>query len=52
VVDYVRAVRPKRVFDIHDGLLAETGLNLYGQVVGGLIGTDRRHLASGDIEDV
>ncbi|HEX4788135.1 MAG TPA: MBL fold metallo-hydrolase [Actinospica sp.] len=52
VVDYVRAVRPRRVFDIHDGLLAETGVNLYGQVVGGLIGTDRRHLASGDIEDV
>jgi L-ascorbate metabolism protein UlaG (beta-lactamase superfamily) len=52
VVDYVREVKPKRVFDIHDALLGETGLDLYGKVVGGLIGTDRRHLASGDVEDV
>ena len=52
VADYIREVKPARVFDIHDGLLNDNGLDLYGRVVGGLGGTDRRHLASGDAADV
>jgi L-ascorbate metabolism protein UlaG (beta-lactamase superfamily) len=52
LVDYVREVKPERVIDIHDGLLADTGLDLYGKVISGLIATDRRHLASGASEDV
>ena len=47
LVDYVREVRPARVIDIHDGLLANPGLAIYGRVIGGLIGTERRHLESG-----
>lgn len=47
VVDYVREVRPTRVIDIHDGMLADPGLAVYGRVIGGLIGTDRQHLVSG-----
>lgn len=52
VVDYVREVKPQRVIDVHDGLLTDTGVDLYGLVVGGLIGADRRHLASGEGEDL
>ena len=52
VADYVREVKPQRVIDIHDGLLTAIGVDLYGSVVGALIGTERRHLASGDAEDV
>jgi len=48
IADYVREVRPARVFDIHDALLNETGLGLYGRVVGDLIPAERRHLATGD----
>ena len=50
--DYVREVRPKRVIDIHDGLLGETGVGLYGQVVNMLTGTDRRHLGSGEAQQL
>jgi len=52
LIDYVREVRPARVFDIHDALLAEIGLGLYGQVIGNLIPADRRHLARGATEQL
>ena len=52
VADYVREVGPGRVFDIHDGLLNGTGLGLYGTVVGNLTTAERRHLASGDVEEL
>ena len=52
IADYVREVRPARVFDIHDALLNETGLGLYGRVVGGLIPAERHHLAPGDGEEL
>lgn len=51
VVDYVREVKPRRVIDIHDGMLADAGLGVYGAVIGGLINTERRHLAPGDVEE-
>jgi L-ascorbate metabolism protein UlaG (beta-lactamase superfamily) len=52
VADYVREVRPARVFDIHDALLNDTGLGLYGTVVGNLIPAERRHLAPGAVEEL
>lgn len=52
VADYVRELRPTRVFDIHDALLSETGVGLYGRVVGGLIDAGHKHLAPGDEQDV
>ena len=52
LVDYVREVRPAHIFDIHDGLLNNTGLGLYGRVVDGLIPGDRRHLAPGAVEEL
>lgn len=52
LVDFVRAVDPRRVIDVHDGLLCPAGVELYGRVVGGLIGAGRRHLEPGEAEDV
>ena len=52
LVDYVREVRPAQVLDIHDGLLNDAGLGLYGQVVGGLVPAERRHLAPGGVEQL
>jgi L-ascorbate metabolism protein UlaG (beta-lactamase superfamily) len=52
VADYVREVRPTRVFDIHDALLNDTGLGLYGNVLNNLIPADRRHLAPGAVEEL
>lgn len=47
VIDYVREVKPVRTISIHDALLAETGVALYGRVVGGLIGTEYERLDPG-----
>ena len=47
VIDYVREVKPVRAISMHDALLAETGLALYGRVVGGLIGTEYERLQPG-----
>lgn len=52
LVDFVRAVDPRRIVDVHDGLLCPTGVELYGRVVGGLVGTERHHLEPGETEDV
>jgi len=50
--DYVREVRPKRVIDIHDALLAELGVGLYGRVLATLTGTDPQHLGSGEAQEL
>ncbi|MDT0307936.1 MBL fold metallo-hydrolase [Streptomyces sp. DSM 44917] len=34
VVDYIRAVAPERAFAVHDGLLSDTGLLVYGRNLG------------------
>ncbi|MDJ1132814.1 MBL fold metallo-hydrolase [Streptomyces iconiensis] len=34
VLDFVRAVAPTQVYDIHDGLLNETGIGLFGRLLG------------------
>jgi L-ascorbate metabolism protein UlaG (beta-lactamase superfamily) len=50
--DYVREVRPEHVVDVHDGLLSEIGVDLYGRVLGALTDTDRRHLVSGEAQQL
>lgn len=52
LIDYIREVGPGRVFDIHDALLNEDGLDLYGRFVSELIGTERQHLAPGTAREV
>lgn len=51
VIDFVTSVRAARAFQIHDALLNETGVQLVeGHVarIGGLYGTEFRHLALGE----
>lgn len=50
--DYVREVRPQRIVDIHDALLSEIGLGLYGRVVGALTDIAPQHLASGEAQEL
>lgn len=52
IIDYIREVGPRRVFDIHDALLNEDGLELYGHFVSDLISAERQHLAPGASEEV
>jgi L-ascorbate metabolism protein UlaG (beta-lactamase superfamily) len=55
VVDFVIGVRAPRAFQIHDGLLNETGLNIVeGHVkrLGAKYGTEYRHLAAGESVEV
>lgn len=39
VVNYVMAVKPKRAFPVHDGILNDIGLSLYDRVVPNFAGT-------------
>ncbi|WP_461038042.1 MBL fold metallo-hydrolase [Streptomyces mayteni] len=52
VVDYVREVRPERAFAIHDGLLNEIALPVYGRNLGpqgaGVAPTEYARLAPGE----
>lgn len=52
VVDYVREVRPDRALAVHDGLLSETGLMVYGRNLGpqgpGVGSTTYARLAPGE----
>ncbi|MGW7416937.1 MBL fold metallo-hydrolase [Streptomyces sp. NPDC054863] len=49
VIDYVREVKPQRAYDIHDALLTDLALPLYGGHIGNLGGGARHHhLAPGD----
>ncbi|MGO4385459.1 MBL fold metallo-hydrolase [Specibacter sp. RAF43] len=55
VVDFVVSVRAPRAFQIHDGLLNETGLGLtesHIARIGARHGTDFRHLAPGEKVEV
>ncbi|MBD0711928.1 MULTISPECIES: MBL fold metallo-hydrolase [unclassified Streptomyces] len=45
IVDYVREVRPRRAYDIHDALLTDLARPIYDRVVGELGGADHRRLA-------
>ncbi len=47
VIDYVREVKPRHAYDIHDALLTDLALPLYGRHIGDLGATNHHHLAPG-----
>ncbi|MEU0405154.1 MBL fold metallo-hydrolase [Streptomyces sp. NPDC006197] len=47
VIDYVREVKPRRAYDIHDALLTDLARPIYDRQIGGLGGTHHARLASG-----
>jgi L-ascorbate metabolism protein UlaG (beta-lactamase superfamily) len=52
VVDYVREVKPQRAYDIHDALLTDLALPIYGRLVGGLGGSEHLRLTPGASAEV
>ena len=52
VIDYVREVRPRRVYDIHDALLTDLARPIYDRHVGSLGGADHARLAPGACVDL
>ncbi|MER0244070.1 MBL fold metallo-hydrolase [Streptomyces sp. HSW2009] len=52
VIDYVRAVRPTRAIDVHDGLLTDLARPIYDRMLGpggpGVAGADHGRLAVGE----
>lgn len=46
-IDFVRAVRPRRAYALHDGLLNEAGARLVDGLLGRMAGTDYGHLTPG-----
>ncbi|MFI2779605.1 MBL fold metallo-hydrolase [Streptomyces sp. ALB3] len=48
VIDYVREVKPRRAFDIHDALLTDLARPIYDKQIGALGGTDHGRLSPGD----
>lgn len=50
-VDFVRAVRPRRAYALHDGLLNDIGAQLTDGVLGRLAGCGYTHLAPGTALD-
>lgn len=51
VIDYVREVRPRQAYDVHDGLLADPGHAVYGRMLGpdgpGVGGAEHTRLTPG-----
>lgn len=47
VIDYVREVKPRRAYDIHDALLTDLARPIYDRQIGELGGTDHRRLDPG-----
>ncbi|MEU3183553.1 MBL fold metallo-hydrolase [Streptomyces sp. NPDC006923] len=52
VIDYVREVKPRRAYDIHDAMLTELARPVYDTQIGSLGGADHGRLASGESIDV
>lgn len=52
VVDYVREVKPRRAYDIHDALLTDLARPIYDRLVGGLGGAEHLRLAPGTSAEV
>ncbi|MET9364808.1 MBL fold metallo-hydrolase [Streptomyces sp. NPDC006632] len=48
VIDYVREVKPRRAFDIHDALLTDLARPIYDSQIGSLGGADHARLTPGD----
>ncbi|MDX3853079.1 MBL fold metallo-hydrolase [Streptomyces sp. AK02-01A] len=52
VIDYVREVKPRRAYDIHDAMLTELARPFYDTQIGSLGGADHGRLASGESVDL
>ncbi|NEA67454.1 MBL fold metallo-hydrolase [Streptomyces sp. SID12488] len=52
VVDYVREVKPRRAYDIHDALLTDLALPIYGRLVGARGGAEHARLTPGTSAEV
>ncbi|MFJ5641663.1 MBL fold metallo-hydrolase [Streptomyces sp. NPDC093223] len=52
VIDYVREVKPRRAYDVHDALLTDLARPIYDRQIGALGGTDHQRLAPGTSADV
>ncbi|GKQ35950.1 MBL fold metallo-hydrolase [Streptomyces sp. A012304] len=52
VIEYVREVRPQRVYDIHDALLTDLARPIYDTHLGNLGGADHQRLAPGASAEV
>ncbi|MEW2131176.1 MBL fold metallo-hydrolase [Streptomyces sp. NPDC005435] len=48
VIDYVREVKPRRAYDIHDALLTDLARPIYDRQIGSLAGAEHLRLAPGD----
>ncbi|MGF1238076.1 MBL fold metallo-hydrolase [Streptomyces sp. SID8499] len=47
VIDYVREVKPRRAYDIHDALLTDLARPIYDRQIGGLGGAEHLRLSPG-----
>ncbi|MEU3843703.1 MBL fold metallo-hydrolase [Streptomyces sp. NPDC028635] len=52
VIDYVREVRPRRAYDVHDAYLTDLARPIYDRQIGALGGTDHQRLAPGSSTQV
>ncbi|MGW5201274.1 MBL fold metallo-hydrolase [Streptomyces spiralis] len=52
VIDYVREVKPRRAYDIHDALLTDLARPIYDNQIGALGGAEHLRLASGASADL
>jgi L-ascorbate metabolism protein UlaG (beta-lactamase superfamily) len=52
VIDYVREVRPRRAYDIHDALLTDLARPIYDRQIGALGGSEHLRLTPGESADV
>ncbi|UIX29838.1 MBL fold metallo-hydrolase [Streptomyces sp. GQFP] len=52
VIDYVRELKPRRAYDIHDALLTDLARPIYDRMVGGLGGAEHHRLAPGTSAEV
>ncbi|WP_406863889.1 MBL fold metallo-hydrolase [Streptomyces sp. HUAS MG47] len=48
VIDYVRELKPRRAFDVHDALLTDLARPIYDNQIGALGGADHGRLAPGE----
>ncbi|MFQ6148313.1 MBL fold metallo-hydrolase [Streptomyces seoulensis] len=52
VIDYVREVRPRRAYDIHDALLTDLARPVYDREIGALGGAEHLRLTPGDAAEL
>ncbi|MGW4275493.1 MBL fold metallo-hydrolase [Streptomyces seoulensis] len=52
VIDYVREVKPRRAYDIHDALLTDLARPVYDRQIGALGGAEHLRLTPGDAAEL